>query len=1563
MRRKANRCSRRVFAALLAAVLTMQPMAAVHGSEPASTAAVVQEAADAEGGTVSESSNGEAGKSDVNETTPVDAQPEGGNTSSELSENTDIPETQPKESEVPGVLPEEGEVPDASPGENGAVDGQPGEEDDSLNEELEKDEEIDIPLEEDGLTDKKETMENGDASIETFAGLLSSGKGINLETAKTELYVGNDWAGANASHTEEGQKVTIQAANYGYNGEWGLQYMVMELPVKNKVTYKVEFDIISSVDKKVVVKLDGEGFIMETIELKANESYHYNKEVAAGEFADKTLYFAMGAMGEAEANLAGTMEIADITLTEKLAPAPAVEIAVNREGTQICFQQDVSADRESAKVFYGIFDNKAAAEAAASDPDKGAPNTLDMGKLTNDNWEAVVEGLSLKGGQAIAYYFRNTDISSAVTDTERKVYEFAPFVAKDYTVDKLNRADEGYKLIWNDEFDGTQLDMSKWSFQIGTKDPNGGPDNWGNQEKQYYTDSNHELADGKLKITAKKENKEGMSYTSTRIRTKTDEGETLFATKYGRVEARMKLPVGEGLWPAFWMLPEDTSIYGTWAASGEIDIMEARGRVPGEVGGAIHYGSQWPNNIFSGKSYSFDTTETDISGYHLYSLDWEPGKLTWLVDDVPYYTTSNFWSKGEGNAENYTYGAPFDVPFYVVFNLAVGGTYDQAADLSKASFPSSMEVDYVRVYQKEAGYQEDGLEQPDMDKDTEAFKSAAYQPRGEDGDYLGDKQMSTLKTVTEVNPEDTDWQFFVGSDFGGEATCGVEAVNGSNMAKIDITKGGSQNYAIQLIKHFPAARGYTYEISFDAKASVARNIIVKPAGDADNGWSAYGTNYDAALTTQMQHFTHRFTMDKDSDPTARLEFNLGLNTGTVWIGNVTVKQVEVEVKDPTDIPKIPLADGNQIYNGSFDQGTGRLGYWYLQDATARVVSAAYNHKAVITATGENPRLYQTGMELLQSDQYRFEMELSSEKDASFQVAFVSKDESKTYMKESFAYKAAEGIKKYEVNFAIPKGVTDKEGKFLLTLEKGSTVTVDNIRLTRTTKNNVIIDYTGVDMKPVIWPSAEWKGHDQSDGDHKFTNQDGQLTIQATTADINYQRMLLHPVSITKGIDYKLKFQAKSDLGDTYEMSVQEDNTWAEALHETIDTTKEWKDYEFTFTSNMTNGGNPILLKYLLSGRNVGEGNFYLRNATMEVLAADSGCKEVPADAVSAGGRLIKGKDFSIKLKEGEWKEAFLKAIEDEKAIVMINSMSLNARIGLDKCLNADKTSFTIPAEYLSQADNYRIEIAVEGYTNLVLLVKTATAGATVEVGVGAPKTELDSGAIDSLLTEEDRKALEAGEDIHITLNVELLNNPAAADVEAIAGILKGRIVGLYLNMELFKTAGSAQPEQLTELSHKIRVTVMIPEALRKANRTFWIVRVHDGQAVLLEDLDQNPDTIQFETDQFSTYAIVYMDADNSDGGNGGNSGNNGNSNGGTGDGGTSSGGNVDNGQANDTVAKATALAVGSVKTGDDTPVMPYVILLVVALGIVLAVGYPRMKRALANATDTESTKSTENTEN
>lgn len=1318
----------------------------------------------------------------------------------------------------------------------------------------------------------------------TFS-LEDDGIGINLADASTELYVGSDWAGTGATLTEEGKRATIDVSSYGWNGEWGLQYIVKELDVVDNAPYTVECDILSSIDKKITVKLDDSGLLVETLELKAGEVYHFSKEATAGTFQNKNLYFAIGQMEGEDANRTGTLEIANIkVIGESTADSEvAEEIAVNRNGSKVTFQQAADDTIDAATVFYQIFDSEEEADAANVDSFQGYPMT----EKSNGIWEFSADNITLQSGQTIRYRF-NVIRSGTGTLSGAKNYVFIPFVAEDYTVDTKDRTSEGYTLVWNDEFDGNELDMSKWSFQIGTKDPNGGPDNWGNEELEYYTDKNHEVKDGKLIITAKKEEMEGMPYTSTRIRTKTDDGETLYAPRYGRIEARMKLPAEDGLWPAFWMLPEDTSIYGTWAASGELDIMEARGRVPDEVGGTLHYGSQWPNNTYSGKTYKFDTSKTDISAYHLYSVEWEPGKITWLVDNVPYGSISNFYSKGADNAENYTYGAPFDVPFYIILNLAVGGTYDGDANLENADFPTSMEVDYVRVYQKTEGYDDSALVEPDMDKDADNFNSDAYKPAGENGDYVGDTEFVTLKNVTEVHPEDSDWQFFVG-DFGGAATQTVDIIGGTKYAKIDIGAAGNQNYAIQLIKHFPFAEGYTYEISFDAKASADRNILIKPCGDADNGWAGYGQSYEAALTTEMQHFTHQFTMDKSSDPTARLEFDLGLNTNSVWVGNVVVKQVEKEAADNTDMAKTPLANGNQIYNGTFDQGTDRVGFWHFYQVTANVPSLVgehdYSRRAVLTAKGADAKIYQKGMELLQSDQYQFSMDLSSQKNTKFQVMFTSKDGSKVYMKESFTYKAADGIKEYTSNFAMPKGVTEKEGVFVLSLADGSVVSVDNIKLVRTTKNNVSIDYSSVDLEPIKANSTEWVGHDQNGGNPGFTNNNGELSIETANAAINYQRMLFHPVTLQEGITYKLCFKAKSDKGETYEMSVQEDNSWAETLHETIETTTSWKDYEYTFTSALTNAGNPINLKYLLSGTNVSQGKFYLKDVSM-MAVVEEGSKNAPEKTATGSAKIAAGSDYTIQVAEGEWKDSFMETVAaNGKAVIMINELPLNDYVKLADIVKADAGTITIPGTYLKEAGKtYRIELALDGYNNIVLKCTTTGTSGTTENDAnqqsGNAKVEVESqtgasivSSIETLrnivpLTEQEKEELKNGAALLLRLKMEdITNTISQKEKELIAAELEkslpGYIIGKYLDLTLQKEIGG-EVTVLSELNGMMKIEIQVPEECKNKNasvkREFAVIRVHNGETAVLQDLDDKDDTITIETDCFSTYAIVYKDS-------------------------------------------------------------------------------------------------------
>lgn len=209
-----------------------------------------------------------------------------------------------------------------------------------------------------------------------------------------------------------------------------------------------------------------------------------------------------------------------------------------------------------------------------------------------------------------------------------------------------------WELVWSDEFNEEALDLTKWDYQSGNGSDYGVA-GWGNAEKEYYTKGeNISFEDGHLVITARKENRGSSTYTSAKLWTKGNDyyngtaKEPLYAKKYGRIEVKMSLPEGTGYWPAFWMMPLDDA-YGGWAFSGEIDIMEARGRVTGSVDGTIHFDNSWPNNKSRGGHY--DTTIDPSFNFmqeHEYALEWTPGKISWFVDVQCYKTITNWYSIG-----------------------------------------------------------------------------------------------------------------------------------------------------------------------------------------------------------------------------------------------------------------------------------------------------------------------------------------------------------------------------------------------------------------------------------------------------------------------------------------------------------------------------------------------------------------------------------------------------------------------------------------------------------------------------------------------------------------------------------------------------------------------------------------------------------------------------------------------------------------------------------------------------------------------------------------------------
>ncbi|MNS01031.1 Beta-glucanase precursor [compost metagenome] len=231
------------------------------------------------------------------------------------------------------------------------------------------------------------------------------------------------------------------------------------------------------------------------------------------------------------------------------------------------------------------------------------------------------------------------------------------------------------KLVWEENFNKPTLDETVWNFELGDGCPNSC--GWGNNERQIYTRENYEIKEGKLIIHAKKEESR---YTSTKITTK---DKKFF--QYGRMEARAKLPIGHGIWPAFWMLGQNISQVG-WPKCGEIDILEYVGREPHMVFTTLHTQDSHGNTINTKKT-SFPNIE---EGFHVYAVDWTKDKMDFFVDDILVYTF-----QPEVKNEN-TW--PFDKPFYFILNVAVGGNFG-GPNVDDTIFPQDFIVDYIKVYQ------------------------------------------------------------------------------------------------------------------------------------------------------------------------------------------------------------------------------------------------------------------------------------------------------------------------------------------------------------------------------------------------------------------------------------------------------------------------------------------------------------------------------------------------------------------------------------------------------------------------------------------------------------------------------------------------------------------------------------------------------------------------------------------------------------------------------------------------------------------------------------------------
>lgn len=412
----------------------------------------------------------------------------------------------------------------------------------------------------------------------------------------------------------------------------------------------------------------------------------------------------------------------------------------------------------------------------------------------------------------------------------------------------------GYCLVWADEFSGNSVDLSKWSYE---RNCYGG----GNAEAQCYVDSPENVwVDGDiLHLKAIREDATGPAvhdddvnydpndtsgtgqYTSGRLRS-LGKGDW----QYGRFDIRAKLPYGQGTWPAIWMLPTDW-VYGGWASSGEIDIMEAVNlKVDGEnaVHGTLHYGDNWPNNVYSGVEYPMPGND-GADDFHVYSVEWEEGEIRWYVDGDHYATqvAAGWYSAAALDEPN----APFNQRFHLLLNLAVGGNWaaqTHQMGIDETVFPQALQIDYVRVYQ--------------CTKDFASGKGCATRDESftlEDGNpppVAVDASGDTIAIFNGATTEPYTWGAYAAS--GGVAYQVVDAggdygLVGELTFNTDSGIGFYQSPAQTDLSAF-AAIEFDLRITADPRASKA-NLTFR----ADCGWPCTSGTYDLGYPT-LNTWTH-----------------------------------------------------------------------------------------------------------------------------------------------------------------------------------------------------------------------------------------------------------------------------------------------------------------------------------------------------------------------------------------------------------------------------------------------------------------------------------------------------------------------------------------------------------------------------------------------------------------------------------------------------------------------------------------------------------------------------------
>lgn len=626
------------------------------------------------------------------------------------------------------------------------------------------------------------------------------------------------------------------------------------------------------------------------------------------------------------------------------------------------------------------------------------------------------------------------------------------------------------------------------------------------------------------------------SYTSGRISTQNKQTFT-----YGRFECRAKVPKGQGYLPAFWLMANDENVYGQWPRCGEIDCMEVMGQETNKAYGTIHYGN--PHSESQGTYYT-DADEADFSDdFHTFTCDWEPGKITWYVDGIKYHEESDWYSTTVGQG-TLTYPAPFDQPFYIILNLAVGGSWVGNPNDETSFENNPYEIDYVRVYQKDS-YDED-VKRP--------VKEVTLRDPDANGNYINNGDFSAKENLS----DDIDWKFLTALE--GEAEASID----NNTMTVKTTKEGTVDYSVQLVQaDLPFEKGATYQVQFDAYASADREMGVDVKAP-DHGYMSYMPHQDAQLTTEKQTYTYTFKMGDASDANGRLEYNMGAkgSTADIYISNVSVKKIKEA--DPNEKEeKTVLANGNYVYNGSFQEGDKHLGYWNIsnaENASVTVTPFSDGRRLKVTMNGNEKSavvISQEDLAFATGTPYKFSFTASSDADNTITANIGGH----VY---TFDIKAGE-TKDFAVE--LPSDAEYVNHDISITLGMQGTTWIDNVSLVENAliKNGSFNDGT---TGYTVYIDSSAKASYVVDS----LKDDNALAVTINdTGDQDWKVQIKQEnIKLEKGKTYKLKFKAKSSLDRQIRvvMQGQENRGWSVYSNDNIvDLTNEYQTFEDTFTMN------------------------------------------------------------------------------------------------------------------------------------------------------------------------------------------------------------------------------------------------------------------------------------------------------------------------------------------------------------------------------------------------------------